>query len=450
MLSRSVYCQITRLLSSLAACVLVCGLSGAVALAQNDRSAVAYHVNKGNELLNNGKVKESMGEFAHALDIDAQCPEALSGLGNCYLHTGDNEKAEQDFRSALKSSPNYMPALNGMGEVCYLKNNLDEAANFFEQALAATNNQDPEVQVNLANVLRDKGSYDEALDHYRQAVKIKPDSAFAYNNLGYTLYLRERYPEALIEVSKATKLKPDYAEAYYYLGLIYRKLNRPADAKTSWQTSLKYETNPEYRESTNKLLREMSQAKSAIDHLAKGMDLMSDHKYALAQKEFNLALNGDKAEDAVALNNLGLSLAKQNQYPQAIAAYKKAISFKPKFAQAYYNLGQALRSQGDLAGAKKAFQSSLSLSSGANPLAHNCLAMLLKQSGDLTGAVSEYRKAIVESGDALSVVHFNLALALEAQNEMDKAAGEYKIYLQKSPNGLNARQAQMHLLQLEH
>ena len=41
--------------------------------------------------------------------------------------------------------------------------------------------------------------------------------------------------------------------------------------------------------------------------------------------------------------NLGITLAKQEKYEEAIAAYEKAIQLNPQYASAYNNLGKYAR-----------------------------------------------------------------------------------------------------------
>src|SRR5262249_10599342 len=56
--------------------------------------------------------------------------------------------------------------------------------------------QDAFAQNNLSNSLLDNGNPGEALDHYRQALEIKPDYTIARVNLGYLLDSLGRLDEA--------------------------------------------------------------------------------------------------------------------------------------------------------------------------------------------------------------------------------------------------------------
>ena len=59
----------------------------------------------------------------------------------------------------------------------------------------------------------------EAIGHYEQALRIKPDYAEAHNNLGIALVQAGRMQEAIGHYEQALRIKPDYAEAHYNLGM---------------------------------------------------------------------------------------------------------------------------------------------------------------------------------------------------------------------------------------
>ena len=52
------------------------------------------------------------------------------------------------------------------------------------------------------------------------AIKIKPDFAEAYSNLGIALVAEGKNEEAISHYKMAIKIKPDYADAYNNLGAV--------------------------------------------------------------------------------------------------------------------------------------------------------------------------------------------------------------------------------------
>ena len=57
------------------------------------------------------------------------------------------------------------------------------------------------------------GKIEEAIAHYEQALRIKPDDAEAHYNLGNALAQVGRVPEAIGQYQQALRIKPGFAEA---------------------------------------------------------------------------------------------------------------------------------------------------------------------------------------------------------------------------------------------
>ena len=68
-----------------------------------------------------------------------------------------------------------------------------------------------------------------------------------------------------------------------------------------------------------------------------------------------------KPNFAEAYYNMGLGFKEQGKLDEAIEAYTNAISIKPDFAEAYYNMGNALLDQGKLDEAIEAFTNAISI-----------------------------------------------------------------------------------------
>jgi tetratricopeptide (TPR) repeat protein len=93
---------------------------------------------------------------------------------------------------------------------------FDAAIDSYKQALKIK----PDIAdgyYNMGNALKAKGDLEAAIDSYEQALKIKPDVAEPYNNMGTALYNKGELEAAIDSFKKALKIKPDYAEALWNL-----------------------------------------------------------------------------------------------------------------------------------------------------------------------------------------------------------------------------------------
>ena len=90
--------------------------------------------------------------------------------------------------------------------------------------------KDADYYYNLGIVFGNLGKYQEALDAYKRAIKIKPDYAKAHYNLGTVYGKLGKHQEAIYPYKRAIRIKPDYADAHYDLGYSYFILNDKVSA----------------------------------------------------------------------------------------------------------------------------------------------------------------------------------------------------------------------------
>src|SRR5215475_14379918 len=66
----------------------------------------------------------------------------------------------------------------------------------------------------------------QAIEAYKQAIRLKPKFADPYNNLGNVYTRLGQYQDAIQAYHLAIQIKPDLAEAYHNLGTTYTRLGR--------------------------------------------------------------------------------------------------------------------------------------------------------------------------------------------------------------------------------
>jgi tetratricopeptide (TPR) repeat protein len=445
---------------------------------------VAQHLDAGKAYLDQRNYEDARIEFNLALHADPNCTDALNNLGVSCLREGNFKDAKSYFESALRLEPHYCPSLNNLAEIYYLQGDLDDAIILYREALPLANDRQFEIHTNLANALRDKNQFKEAIEHYKEAIREDPHFAPAYNGFAKLSLSAQSYDVAYRQALKAVQLKPDYATAYFHLGLAETARKHRLEAVKAFMLSLRYEKNPSYARETQQLIdrlgystvgqHELDQYQDTLKRgdvdlhgkntmialgdqapkpsLASAQQLITERQWSQAEHKLETLLKMPGMEDPVLLNDLGLTLAAQKQYQKAASYYKRAIDLsRGKCFTASYNLGQIYRAQGNLADAEKEFHSAISSASEQNkmfPLAHNALGLVLKQKGDTQGAEAAYKMAISQAGTDLPVVHFNYAILLEKTERTREAVREYSNYLRLAPEGSNVKHAQARLKRL--
>lgn len=113
---------------------------------------------------------------------------------------GGKEAAEYEaaipgLQQALEEKPDDLVVLQDLAVAYYNLHQYEEAAQTYEKMLGLAD--DAFVRNNYANVLRDWGKVDMAIDEYRQAIEMDPSLAVAYINLASVYVRQERKDEAV-------------------------------------------------------------------------------------------------------------------------------------------------------------------------------------------------------------------------------------------------------------
>jgi len=175
---------------------------------------------------------------------------------------------------------------------------------------------------NMGNALLQAGKMQEAIGHYEQTVRLKPDFAEGHFNLGLALERAGRVQEAVGHYEQAARLKPGDAKVHNTLGVALKKLGRLQEAIGQYEQAVRIR--PDYAEAHYNLgnvLLQMDKAPEAISHYEQALRVNPDY--------------------AVAHYNLGVALEKVGRTQEAIAHYEEALRLKPDFAQAQSNLTRA-------------------------------------------------------------------------------------------------------------
>lgn len=134
--------------------------------------------------------------------------------------------------------PGYAQAHYNLGVRYHQSGRIAEAMDQYREALRVRPN-DPDTHNNLGVALLASGRAEEAVGHYHQALRANPNYSSAHYNMGLALQSLGKVAEAMDHYRQALKLKPDYAEAHYSLGTCLDGLGRPREALAQYQEALR-------------------------------------------------------------------------------------------------------------------------------------------------------------------------------------------------------------------
>ena len=268
------------------------------------------------------------------------------------------------------------------------------------------------VHLDLANIVLKKGRREEAIKHYKEAIKHGGNLVEAYFNLGFTYFLEGRYDEALEQYSAVLKMKESYGRIHYHIA----------------NALMKKGENDKAIEYYNEALRRRPDDAEAYNNLA--LVLVAEGKIDEAIKNYNkcLEINSESVE---VLNNLGNALAKQGRYEEAAGHLKRALSLDRNFEVTYYNLGNALSQMGRNGEAVVYFREAVRLRQG-DADAHYGLGLVLDRLEEFDEAVKHYQRAIELKAD-YAEAYYRLGVIFANRQDIDKAIEQFERVLRIYP-----------------
>ncbi|MEO0378200.1 MAG: tetratricopeptide repeat-containing serine protease family protein [Cyanobacteria bacterium P01_A01_bin.17] len=237
----------------------------------------------------------------------------------------------------------------------------------------------PKTDTTIDDLLLQASNYNQqrrfrdAIATTAQILKLKVNSAAAYQIRGMAYGSLRDYPQALRAFDSALNFNPNLASAYYYRGLTYMRMGQNARAIADYDQALKLEA------SFPEALSDRGLTYYRIGDLQKAL---SDYNQALKLHPRFLHAYGGRGNVFFA----------RKQYPEAIADFDQAIAIRPNDFRSYSNRGAVRVSSGDPKGAIQDFNKALSIEPNLAHVYKN-RGVTRADLGDRAGAIIDLQRA---------------------------------------------------------
>jgi tetratricopeptide (TPR) repeat protein len=146
------------------------------------------------------------------------------------------------WKHALDVTTENYAAHTFVGNALAAQGDVDQAILHYTEALRIRPNH-PEAHNNIGPALARKGRVDEAITHFSEAIRLWPSFVDAHNNLGFALASQGRLNEAIAQYTETLRLDPDYARAHSNLGYVYQAQGKIEDARREFEIALRLNPN---------------------------------------------------------------------------------------------------------------------------------------------------------------------------------------------------------------
>jgi len=188
---------------------------------------------KAEEMIHNGKTRESIKCYTRATEIDPDFKEAWNNLGNAYAQINENENALICFDKALKTNLNAQSVILRKEKFSSKKYNLDT-----KDGIEAVPLLDDIILINKGVALRNLNKNTESLESINKALSMNPSNSIFWNAKGNTLSASNKFQEALVCYEKSILLNPNDALTWKNKGVALFSLGRLDEALICMDKSL--------------------------------------------------------------------------------------------------------------------------------------------------------------------------------------------------------------------
>jgi protein O-mannosyl-transferase len=186
----------------------------------------------------------------------------------------------------------------------------------------------------------------EAIEEYRQALRIAPDYAHAHNNLGSLLMAARQLEDAQAHFERALAIDPSYAEAHNNLGKLLGYEGRTTEAAEHLRRALAIKDSyPEAHYNLAQVLAAQGRALEAVGHYTAALAQFPDWLPALSDLAWMRATHPDPRvrdpRQAVSLAERARALASDKD-PTVLDALAAAYAAAGRFDEAVVRARSAL------------------------------------------------------------------------------------------------------------
>lgn len=283
------------------------------------------------ELHKQKKFDQAIAYYVQILKVKSDNPEVYVNLAIAYEQKNDLNGAKQTLTIAKVKFPTNKQIndkLTEMTEVA-LAGNFDEASKYFnsgdyQKAISIYQSIQPatfDSLSGLAACYKALNQYPQAIEYYKRAIAITPNSDVAYY-IGVLYSEKENWTAAKTYIKKALEINPQNKNAKDLLASVVEQAN----AKSLDEAIALYDKNDYVKALPilNKILQD--DAKNAYAYYYRALINDAGKKYLLAIADYKKAILYNSGEMSLCYYLMALDYDSLSQFKSALINYKKYVS----------------------------------------------------------------------------------------------------------------------------
>lgn len=205
-----------------------------------------YYYDLGKKAYEDKKTDSAIVYLENVIKEKQTFADVYNMLGLLYYGKSRFEDAITAFKQALRLNPNYTEAGLNLSIVYNELGRYGESDSVCEKAQGEKKDGeeyylDPYIRGKLANmhaelgkIYKDLSHYNDAIDEYIKALKLRPEFVDVRVNLAVVYRNNKEFTDSKRELEEALKINPTFPDAIIQLGITYYMMGQNDNAKREW------------------------------------------------------------------------------------------------------------------------------------------------------------------------------------------------------------------------
>jgi tetratricopeptide (TPR) repeat protein len=279
------------------------------------------YVQLGNLRLVQKQYSEAEKAYQQALDRSPSSNDALSGLINTYLAQNQTDKAISAANAQIAKSPDSSAFYDLLGTTLFNNKKDFDGAEAALKKSAELDKNNSDALLKLGQVQVAKGSADQAIATYQQALRDNPREASFYILMGELYEAKQDWSKAKDAYQKALEIKPEEPLASNNLAYVMLQSGGNVDLALSLARTARrgMPDSPNAADTLGWVLYQKGAYQSAVD---------------LFQEALKLSQKSKAPDDATVHYHLGLAYQKTGKNDLARQNLERVLKIDPNYSQA--------------------------------------------------------------------------------------------------------------------
>ncbi|MED5475249.1 MAG: tetratricopeptide repeat protein [Candidatus Neomarinimicrobiota bacterium] len=387
--------------------------------------------------------------YSNILKFEEYYPKELRThllLGDLFYGLEDWFEALINYHWAIQLSPENIHAKVQIA-LCLMHRKDYEGARIVIENMTLDNLSDYRIYHALGKIYFIEKKYTLAETQLKKAISLEKTNASLYFDLGKTYLNTGKLSLALEAFNKSILFEKENGEYHFYLGQIYEKILQIDDAIINYKITRKF--SPEIDEANRRLgilLYEKEKYRAAVeplrDYIIQNPDstrvLNIFSNVLLNESRFPEAIDGFSRlieKDPTLIDNylkLAFAYKEMNEFENAIAVYKEALSFNDELTEVYNQLGYATFELGYYDETIRYLLESINCKT-PNYDTNYLLGLTYGNLGKPLQAILAFNQAYLLNQSDISIF-FQKGVLLMKLNLFEDAHSNFESYLENNPN----------------